>query len=115
MHGLLDQGYYEDGMKNRFGDLHRWKTWVSIRITPKGTGSIIDCRIIPNPYIFLLFCIGLFSVLEAIITRHWDDLVGGLLGLVIMFVIVNDIFNVTDWIVKTIQSRLNDVICKEEQ
>ena len=109
------KGYYEDGSRNRYGSLQHLKTWFSLKIKPTEDGSIVQCRVEYNPYLFFLFFCWVSFLLGAIIKREWLAVSGLIFALIIMFVFLNDEFNKEDLIFQMIRNRLGVIEDKEQE
>lgn len=109
------RGYYEDGKYNRHGYLQRWKQWFQLKITPQEHGSIVSCRVLYNPYLLIIFFFWLFCFFEVIITQDWENLSGHIFALILMFIVLNQIFNEEDLILREVKKRLGGLENKEEQ
>ena len=109
------KGYYEDGSRNRYGSLQHLKTWFSLKIKPTDGGSIIQCRVEYNPYLFFLFFWWVSFLLVTIIKREWLAVSGLIFALIIMFIFLNDEFNKEDLIFQMVRNRLGGVEDKEQE
>ena len=99
-------GYYENGRRDKYGKLKDNKTWVNLKITPHEQGSIVSCSVSYNPYLLIIFFFWLFCFFEVIITQDWENLSGHIFAIILMFVMINKVFNEEDLIFQEIRKRL---------
>ena len=75
------RGYYENGRRNRTGDLQSWKTWFNIRVDEMDGYSTVRCKVEYNPYLLIAFFLMLFSMFESVVTKAWDSAFGVIFGI----------------------------------